>query len=128
MKLVVDTSILIDYLRGGKIGSELFDRIEKQNGELFIPTIVIFELFSGKSSDNHSVLIKITNFIHNFKRIDLTEEIAIRAGKMYKQLGKQIGPQDYIIAASALEIGGTVVTLNKKHFQNIPGLPLYPLD
>jgi len=127
VKFIIDASIFIDYLRGGIIGKHIFDEIEKENGELFIPTIVIFELFSGKSSDKPSVSIKITNFIHNFERIDLTEEIAIRAGKMYRVLGKQISPQDYIVAASALEIGATVVTLNIKHFQNIPVLALYPI-
>lgn len=128
MKLIVDTSVLIDYLRGGTTGSQLFDRIAKLDVELFIPTIVIFELFSGKSSKDLSIQITIANFIHNFKRVDLTEEVAIRAGELYREIGKHIGPQDYIIAASALEIGGTVVTLNTKHFQKIPGLKIYPLE
>ena len=128
MKIVVDTSILIDYFRGGSIGDRLFDRIEKQKGEFFIPTIVIFELFSGKSSSNPSVALKITNFISDFKRIDLTEEVAMRAGELHRQIGKQISPQDYIIAASALELGAVVLTLNKKHFEQIPHLSLYPLQ
>ena len=125
MKLVIDTSVLIDYLRGTSFGKQLFDEVEKQDSELFIPTIVIFELFSGASSKNLLVKTKIINFIQHFKRIELTETIAISAGELYRQTGKQIGPQDYIIAASALEIGATVLTLNKKHFEQIPGLAIY---
>lgn len=125
IKLVVDSSILIDYLRGGRIGKQLFDEIEKQNSELFIPTIVLFELFSGTSSENLLVKTKIINFLQIFKRIELTEEIAMRAGQLYRQIGKHIGPQDYIIAASALDLGATVVTLNTKHFEQIPGLSIY---
>ncbi len=125
MKIVFDTSIFIDYLRSGRIGEDLFDQIEKQNAQLFIPTIVIFELFSGSSTKNPSIRIKITNMIRNFKRIELTEEIALMAGKLYREIGKQVGTQDYIIAASALSIGASVLTLNQKHFQQIPGLDLY---
>lgn len=125
MKLVIDTSVLIDFLRGGIIGKELFDKVEKQTQELFIPTIVIFELFSGTSSKNPLVKTKIINFIRNFKRIELTEELAMRAVELYRQIGKHIGPQDYIIAASALDLGATVLTLNRKHFEQIPGLVIY---
>ena len=125
MKIVFDTSIFIDYLRGGTIGEEVFDQIEKQNAQLFIPTMVIFELFSGKSTKDYSVRVKITKMIQDFKRIELTEEIAIMAGKLYREIGKQVGTQDYIIAASALSIGASVLTLNQKHFQQIPGLDLY---
>ncbi|MBI2039880.1 type II toxin-antitoxin system VapC family toxin [Candidatus Microgenomates bacterium] len=127
MKTVFDTSIFIDYLRGGTISDEVFDQIEKQNAQLFIPTIVIFELFSGNSTKNSSVRIKITNMIQSFKRIELTEEIAMMAGKLYREIGKQVSTQDYIIAASALSIGASVLTLNQKHFQQIPGLDLYKI-
>lgn len=47
MKLIVDTSILIDYFRGGSIGDQLFNKTEEEKAGLYIPTVVIFELFSG---------------------------------------------------------------------------------
>lgn len=125
MRIVFDTSIIIDYLRGGTTGEAIFDQIEKQNAQLFIPTIVIFELFSGKSTKNESVRTKIAKMVKDFKRIELTEEIAMTAGKLYREIGKQVGVQDYIIAASALSIGASVLTLNQKHFQQIPGLEIY---
>ena len=125
MKLIVDSSIFIDHLRGGTIGIQLLNRAREEDEELFIPTIVIYELFSGKSSKDPTIKKIIDNYIHDFKRIDLTEEIALRAGELYRDIGKHIGAQDYIIAASALKIGARVVTLNKKHFEQIPGLSLY---
>ncbi len=127
MKIVFDTSILIDNLRGGKAGNTIFDSIEEQNADFFIPTIVIYELFSGKSAENPTVLSHIKNLIKSFKRVELTEEIAKRAGQLYRETGKAFGPQDYIIAATTMEIGGTVLTLNKKHFGQIPNLHLYPI-
>lgn len=127
MKLLIDTSILIDYLRGGKEGTQFFDQIENQDVEFLIPTIIIFELFSGKSTEDSVIVKKITDFISSFKRIELTEEIAIRAGQLYRQTRKSLSPQDYIIAASALELNATVVTLNKKYFGQVINLKLYPL-
>lgn len=127
IKLVIDTSVLIDHLRGGTVIEDIFGQIEKEDAQLFIPTIVIYELFSGSSTKNSSVRIKIENLIQDFKKIELSEEIAVTAGKLYRELGKQVSAQDYIIAASALSIGATVLTLNKKHFQQIPGLNLYNL-
>lgn len=127
MKIIIDSSVFIDSLRGGKVADVIFNKIEKLDVEIFIPTIVIFELLSGQSSKKSLIRTKITNLIRNFKRIELTEEIAVRAGALYRQLGKNIGVSDYIIAASALEIGGTVITLNTKHFQQIVGLRIYPL-
>lgn len=125
MKYILDTSILIDYLRRGKAGKQIFDALEEEKAYLFIPTVVIYELFSGKSSKTPSVKEEINLLIGNFKKVDLTEKIAKTAGELYINIGKTFSAQDYIIAASALEIGATVVTLNTKHFSQIPHLHLY---
>lgn len=126
MKVVIDTSILIDSLRGGTKWQKFLKSLS-QEVELYIPTIVIFELFSGHSTKNVKVRQKVEDMLIYLRRIDLTEKIAIHAGELYRDISHTFQVPDYIIAASALEIGGKVVTLNRKHFQNIPGLSLYPL-
>lgn len=126
MKLLVDSSILIDYLRGGFRGQRFIDMIEEdQDVELFLPTIVIFELFSGESTKNPIVAKRILNFLDFFQRIELDEEIAKSAGQLYRDINKTLQVPDYIIAASCLSIGGTLVTLNRKHFEQVPQLRLY---
>lgn len=126
MKIVVDTSILIDYFRGGTKWEHLLSEVEKDI-EIYLPTIVVFELFSGNSSRKPQASRDIVDFIKYFQRIELTEEIAKKAGELYRDVSKTLQVPDYIVAASALDIGGTVVTLNKKHFEQIPHLSLYPL-
>jgi predicted nucleic acid-binding protein len=125
MKVIVDSSVFIDSLRGGRKGDAIFDGIEKENAEMLIPTVVIFELFSGQSTKDPVIKKKITALIRNLKRVELTEEIAMRAGELYRQFGKRIGVSGHIIAASALEIGASIATLNKKHFEQIPHVSLY---
>lgn len=126
MKLVLDSSILIDHLRGGSKWGEILSNLEEE-AQFFIPTIVFYELFSGKSSENAETSRKILHLVKSFQRIELNEEIAKKAGEIYRDITTRLGVPDYIIAASALAIGGTVVTLNRKHFELIPGLSLYSL-
>lgn len=126
MNLVVDTSVLIDHLRGGNTWKKVVDE-NVEDLKLFVPTIVIFELFSGQSTRDPSIVIKIYQLLSNFQRIELDENIAKIAGQLFRDLKKHIQISDYIIAASALEIGGIILTLNTKHFEKIPGLSLYPV-
>ena len=58
MKLLVDTSILIDNLRGGK-QLEIFLNSINEDDILYISSIVIFELYSGLSSKKAVVFKKI---------------------------------------------------------------------
>ncbi|KKU64223.1 MAG: hypothetical protein UX87_C0009G0020 [Candidatus Amesbacteria bacterium GW2011_GWA1_47_16] len=125
MKLVIDTSILIDYLRGGMKWEELLGRLEKDT-ELYLPTIVIFELFSGKSTSKPEIAKKINEFLSFFQKVELTEGIARRAGELFRDMNKNLGAPDYIIAASAIELNATLVTLNISHFAQIAHLSLYP--
>lgn len=127
MKIVVDTSILIDYFRGGKKWQEFLVEVSGE-AELFLPTIVIFEIFAGKSTKNVSCEKAIIDFLNNFKKIDLSEKIAKRAGELYRDVSKTLQVPDYVVAASALEIGGILLTLNRKHFREIQSLQLYPLS
>lgn len=124
MKLVVDTSILIDYLRGGRKWEDFLLSAPRE-AELFLPTIVIFELFSGQSSRNLAAVNQINDILKELQIIELDSYVAIKAGELYRDVRKQISVQDYIIAASSLEIGAKVVTLNRKDFEIIPGLAVY---
>ena len=124
MKLVLDTSILIDHLRGGDKWKKILKTLEEE-AEFFIPTIVFFELYSGKSSQDPKTSHRILNLVNAFQRIELNEKIATRAGQIYRDINKTLEVPDYIIAASALELGATVLTLNRKHFEQIPHLGLY---
>ena len=126
MKLVIDTSILIDYLSGGVRWENLLDKLEKDD-EIYLPTIVIFELFSGGSTSDPKTSERINDFIKYFQKIELTEKIARSAGELFRDVNKNLGAPDYIITASALEMNARLVTLNKKHFEQIPSLSLYPL-
>ena len=126
MNLVVDTSVLIDHLRGGNTWKKVVDE-SGEDLKLFVPTIVIFELFSGQSTRDSSIVVKIYQLLHNFQQVKLDENIAKIAGELFRDTNQRIQVSDYIIAASALSINAIVLTLNQKNFAQIPNLSLYPL-
>lgn len=124
MKFVIDTNILIDKLRGGTKWDEFLNVLD-DDVELYLPSIVFFELFSGISSKKED----ITNYILSLKKlfhlVDMTLEIAKRAGEINRDMAENLEAPDYIIAATAIEIGAQIVTLNKKHFSQIPQVVVY---
>ena len=125
IKIVVDTSILIDHLRGGKIW-ENFTNIHKgEDIKLLTPTIVVFELFSGQSSKEIKIRRRMNKLLENLQLIELDAKIARKAGEIFRDSSKTFEVPDYVIAASALVIGAEVITLNKKHFEQIPGLKIF---
>jgi predicted nucleic acid-binding protein len=125
MKLVFDTSILIDALRLKKEAREVIVNIEKTDHELFLSSIVGFELYSGDSSRKPDQVKRIKDFLKYFEVVEINLDIAKRAGEIFRDIDKDLGVPDYIVAATALEIGASVVTLNTKHFSKIPGLSIY---
>lgn len=124
MRLVLDTNIFIDKLRGGTKWDKFLSNVD-EDLEMFLPTIVIFELFSGLSSKQKSIIEKINGFKKYFHQVDLTWNIARRAAEIHRDYPQNIDAFDCIIGATAMEIGAQVVTLNKKHFQKISGISLY---
>lgn len=128
MNFVFDTSIIIDGLRRKKVAKDVLAKFEKTNDFLFIPSIVGFELFSGQSTKKAGQVRDINNFLDYFKIVDLNWNIAKTAGKIYRDGVKGLALADYVIAATAMEVGAQVVTLNKRHFQKIQGVSIYQIS
>lgn len=128
MRLVFDTSVLIDALRRHQDAQKIIAHFEQADEELCVPSIIGFELFSGKSAGDNNQRQRIRRLLQYFEVIDLTLEIARRAGDIYRSGVRDLQVPDYLIAATALEINAPVVTLNRKHFARIPGVELYSLQ
>lgn len=125
MKLVFDTSILIDALRLKKNARDVLAKVEETDDEFYLPSIVGFELYSGESSKKPEQIKKIKEFLSFFEIIELNWDIAKKAGEIYRDNISTLQVPDYVVAATALEINAQVVTLNKKHFSKIPNLLIY---
>lgn len=124
--VVLDASIFIDHLKGRNGNFTSLLKLAKEgNYQLFIPTAVVVEIFVGYEFLQKEEEKQARILLQDFKRVDLTEEIAEFAAKIGREnkLGF-IGTIDLVVAATALILDGELATQNVKHFRHIPNLRL----
>jgi len=111
--LLIDTDVLIDYLRGNP---QAITFIQQAPLVLFISTITIAELYAGVREGEEREVLKRT--LETYVKIDIEPEIAELGGLYRRDYGKShgVGLVDALIAATAKLHGYRLATLNKKHF------------
>ncbi len=111
--LLVDTDVIIDYLRGR---AEAVSYLEGLANPLLISTITVAELYSGVREGAERVALE--NFVATFTLVAFDAGIAAQGGLHRRDYGKSqgVGLADALIAATAELRGATLVTLNQKHF------------
>ncbi|ACV63304.1 PilT protein domain protein [Desulfofarcimen acetoxidans DSM 771] len=125
MKVVVDTNIIIDHLRGIPQATKQLQEIENGNFEGLISTVVIMELLAApKPKISEKRLVAINNLLQIFEHLPVDGQIATVAGNLLSQYRASHGlePMDALIGATALVNDAVLFTLSKKHFKFIKGL------
>lgn len=122
MKIIIDTSILIDYLRTKDLNSE-YAKLKTKN-ELIISLITIAELYSGKSAKKEKQKEIIEKILESLEIIIPDIHLAKEAGKLRAEYQLSLG--DAFIAALALNINVPLATLNVRDFRQIDGLKVLP--
>jgi predicted nucleic acid-binding protein len=121
--MLVDTDVLIDFLRGDK-KAILF--IENFSSQIILSPIVVAELYAGVKGTNEPAVLD--NFIAQFRVIPITSKIA-KVGGLYKRdFGEShgVGLADAILATTAENENAELKTLNVKHYPMISDLkPAY---
>lgn len=125
---LLDTNICIYLIK--ERPPEVLARFQQiQMKQIYIPTIVIFELYYGieKNNSQKRNLVALEKFIAPFSMVDFTLEAAKKAAVIRSDLEKQgtpIGAYDLQIAACALSLNMTLLTNNTREFERIHGLKL----
>ena len=107
-------AILKNDIRGKAITREL------ENATVHITTVTLFELLLRRTN-----MEAVEEFRNNCILLDFDEEAARQASRIFKELkeiGKIVDMRDIYIAAICCKLDYALVTLNKKHFQNMKGL------
>ena len=122
--VIVDTSILIDFLKGSEKFAEEVTALLVKNRAV-TTGIIIAELLQGiknpKEKQNISELMTAIN------ALEISTELWIKAGNLSSSLRKKgisLPLTDVAIATLALEFNLYVFTLDK-HFEQIPGIHLF---
>ena len=126
IKYCLDTDIIIDFIRGDKI---IVNKIKNilDSSINFITTITLCELFLGAylSKNPEEEIKKIDILLENTVLATLDKKSSKTFGIKNKELvdtGKVTKVLDLMIASICISNNLTLVTRNKKHFENILGL------
>jgi len=121
-KLMVDTSLLIDYFRKTDKNNARLVTHFKSYGQLYISSITEFEVLNGAKQLH---LDFWDGMLPRFKILDFDSKAARQAAAITEQLKskrKTIDKPDLFIAATAVAHGLYFDTLNIKHFIHIDKL------
>lgn len=115
MRAVVDTSILVDHLRGDGRATHLLSKLLRAD-TVMASVMTRVELLSGMRSHEKSSTLRLMNL---FDWVPVDATIADRAGMMARQHRAShpgVDSADYVIAATVHELGARLHTRNVKHF------------
>lgn len=112
--MIVDTDVLIDCLRGRPEAAAFIKQVLVE-GELAISVISVAELEAGIRDGERAAL---DAFLGLMQRYPVSEAIARTAGTYVRSFAKSHGVllPDALIAATAHHHGGSLATLNHKHY------------
>jgi len=125
-KSLLDTSILIAFLRGEEDVVVKVEEYLEEFDRLSLSIITYYEILRGlKYLGNERKLTSFEELMDKSEIITLDGEIIDRASEIYaglKRRGELIEDADILIAASCLVEGMVLVTDNEEHFRRIENL------
>ncbi len=116
MALLIDTDVLIDYLRGNPQAVQF---VEHDGRRFLISAISVAELYAGVRDGAERTALEI--FLSVFDLVSVDGSIAEK-GSLYRRdyfSSHGVSLADALIAATASVRNATLVTLNRKHFPMI---------
>ena len=122
--MIIDTDVLIWYMRGNKKAYEI---IENQHG-FFISVISLMELVQGMRNKRELTELRRALRDWNVKVIYVTEEISAKALFLMERhcLSHLFQIADALIGATAVVNGLPLLTGNDKHYRIIKEIDIKP--
>jgi predicted nucleic acid-binding protein len=119
--VLVETTILVDYLRGSDAAAEYLDKARSEGG-LLCSTVTQAELIVG--SRTRGEIREIDQLLARFQNEPIASSDSTRAitwlRKYYHSRG--VGFHDCLLGAAAVRRKIPIATLNEKHFKALPGV------
>ncbi|MAE49927.1 hypothetical protein CMI48_03810 [Candidatus Pacearchaeota archaeon] len=134
MKIIIDTSILVELDRKNKTIISLLGKLIENDVEILISTVTISEILTGVHlrKDSLRALNETRSILSQFYWKDLDANTAKKIAEYLSYLiskGEKIEYQDVVIAASCTTTSSDyLLTLNTKHFKRIPQIRQKVID
>lgn len=115
MSAVVDTSVLIDYLRGHPAAAEILET-ERATERLHASEITRLEVLAGmRPAEQRATRRLLSTLVWHPVDTDIAEE-AGALGRRWLPSHRAIDGADLVIAATAIRIDARLLTRNVRHF------------
>lgn len=130
-KILIDTDILIDFLRGDRKTVDLMRKIRTQ--KLVTTDINAFELYHGahKSKNKQTNVTNVENLLNTLELLSTDRESMKKAAELLADLerkGSKIDIADLFIASLSIVNSAALLTRNKKHFDKTGAKFIEPED
>jgi len=116
MKAYIDSDVLIWHLRGERKALNLLKRLrDKEQFDLWIGAMQRAEVvFFMRPAEQSATLL----FLAQFQTASVDQQIIDQAGEFYRKWNPRSGTDvnDAILAATVLQTGGEIYTLNSKDY------------
>ncbi len=122
MRVLVDSSVLIDHLRGHPPATDLLLRLVRAGDELWSITPVRTEIIAGMRPGEEAATRAL---LDQLRWLEVDVDLADHAGDMargYVRPHPGVDTVDYLLAAGAARLDAGLLTLNIRHFPMIEGL------
>lgn len=113
---LLDTSVLIDALRGVRGRAEELAHLVEDGHLLACSVMTVAEIYAGMRPRERTVTVALLDSLETY---DVTRKIAERAGllrRTWAARGKTLALVDLLIASTALDLGLVLVTDNTRDF------------
>ena len=124
MKIIIDTSILIDFYRKQKKEKSKFYELIEQNHSFAVSVITEYEILVGSDRLQDEYWQSV------FSKLDilpLTSGVIQEAVEFYRKMKKTntiIEIPDIMIGATSVYYDLELATLNRKHFERLEGVKI----
>ena len=124
IKLLIDTDIFIDYLKGMSPAKAVF---RSRDIDIYCSILTKKELLS-KTGLKDSERKKIISILRDLKTISIDPDISLKYSDLLaKYHDNRLQPPDAIIAATAWSKKLPLLTRNRRHFSYIEEIKLSPI-
>ena len=121
-RVLVDTSIFIEYFRKENKKKTKLYLLREEGYEILTSSICYFEYMSGSKNGEFDTVL-----FQNIAVINFDKEQAYIASQIFKDLKQKntlIEFRDILISSSAISLDIPLATLNQRHFKRIEDLIL----
>jgi predicted nucleic acid-binding protein len=125
-KILLDTSVIIDFLRQKNKKDTLLIALLEKEYQFYVSILTHTELYAGKKVwKENDAQIDLEKLFFGMQILPLEKEVSKKAGEIRAKNDTTL--MDAIIAATAIIHDLNLVTLNTKDFEKIKELNLYNL-